>query len=48
MGRSVTPAISNKYQVSTKIERVCSRVCSDISFFCEIYVTKKRFLKISV
>jgi hypothetical protein len=43
MGRSVIPTISNKYQVSTKIERVCRGVCSEIAFFCEIYVTKKDF-----
>jgi hypothetical protein len=40
MGRSVTQILSNKYQVSMKIERVCSIVCSEIAFFCEIYVTK--------
>jgi len=45
VGRSVTHTLSNKYQVSTKIERVCRGVCSEISFFCEIYVTKKKIFK---
>jgi hypothetical protein len=42
VGRSVTHTLSNKYQVSTVIERVCSRVCSEIAFFCEIYVTRNK------
>jgi len=33
VGRSVTHTLSNKYQVSTKIESLCSKLCSEISFF---------------
>jgi len=42
MGRSVTPTYLHNHHSSTIFKSICSKLCSVISFFGEIYVTKNK------